>query len=362
MKCPCGGLLCSDSSEIFLCLTAHSSWLILEISFLNCLLMWLLHWVYSTSSDWCPSPSVCTCGSETSVSIPLRPGKGKGQRENPRHYPQNIHGEPSGLRSPAMEFHSSYLSKCLFFPSDTSVALVAFTCCPCASIISFLSDWEGDMTDRHQAQGQLLPPSLWCPCLPEAEAPSQCTGVVMSWDLRPRCSPTASSRGGIGTSMACSVWMFPSTPVGQGQLWQELRECCFTRVVRGKRLEKDLLKKRQCKWGGLETPSKGSVSFCLASGHVVLTAFISKIWWTSSLLHSTIAQSGENTFCCWVLTESCSIDLVTLSCSCETAKGQNAFQQKHISPVQKATQAPYLAAMHVRSRYSIKKLPNQLPL
>lgn len=134
----------------------------------------------------------------------------------------------------------------------------------------------------------------------------------------------------------------------------------------GQGVGKGFAQEEAMKVGLLETPSKGRVSFCLSSGHVVLTAFFSKIWWTSSLLHSTIAQSGENTFCCWAHTKSCSIDLVTLSCSCETAKGQNAFQQKHISPVQRATQAPHLcadqAAMHVGSRFSIKKLPNQLPL
>lgn len=81
----------------------------------------------------------------------------------------------------------------------------------------------------------------------------------------------------------------------------------------------------------------GKILFFLASRHVVLTAFISKTWLTSTLLHSTIAWSGENTFCSWVRTESYSIDLVTLSCSCETKGTKCLPAETHLTCAESST-------------------------
>lgn len=212
---------------------------------LNCLIPWPFSWLSSLSLEWWPpSPEVSTCwseGSESSGYSPQARNWNRRDKENPRPYPQNIHGVHSGFKSQAMEFHSSYLSKCLFF-QVLSVLFLRLCLLSLCQHYLFLSDWEGNMTDHLQTQGQMLPLTIFGARVSwETGASSQYTGVVMEsgdiWERR--CSPTASSTWGINVSMTCSVWKFPSSPVGQGQLMSSLpRKASFTCFFRAKMVKK----------------------------------------------------------------------------------------------------------------------------
>lgn len=141
--------------------------------------------------------------------------------KNKKTFIPRIYRVHSGSKLQTMEFHSSYLSYSLFFQVSLCCSC-GFVCCPCASIISSpqIEKVTWLITSNHR--GLLLPTTIFGACVSgETGASSQYTGVVMgSGDIwGRRCSPTASSIWGIHVSMTCSVWMFPSSPVGQGQPW-----------------------------------------------------------------------------------------------------------------------------------------------
>lgn len=242
MKYPRGELFCSGSSEIFLCLTAPCSWLILKISFWIAYLLGCLTGCPPSARSDDPLPLSFTPVDQKHQSpqgIPRRPGTEKGGRKKTQDLiPKILMGCIQA--SSDKRWNSTLLTffNVSFFQVVSVLSVRLYLLSLCQHYL-FLSDWEGNMTDRLQTQGQLLPLAIFGARVSwETGASSQYTGVVMdSGDIwGRRCSPTASSVWGINISMTCSVWMFPSSPVGQGQLmssllWQVLREagfiCCF---------------------------------------------------------------------------------------------------------------------------------------
>lgn len=78
-----------------------------------------------------------------------------------------------------MEFHSSYLSHSLFFWVRSVPFMWLHLLSLCQHYL-FPSDWEGNMTDRLQTQGKLLPIAIFGARVSwETGASSQYTGVVM---------------------------------------------------------------------------------------------------------------------------------------------------------------------------------------
>lgn len=203
-------------------------WLVLRISF------WIPSWLGCLTgclpSAWSDDPLplfLHTWIRSTRDHRAFCSGQGlkkEGEREPPTLTPQNSQGTLRiQVASDGIPLFLPFLVS-LFF----KVVLVLFVSLYLLSLCQhylFLSDWEGNMTDHHQPQGQLLPLTIFGAYVSwETGASSQYTGVVMeSGDIwGRRCSPTASSMWGINSSMTCSVWMFPSSPVGQGPLLSSL--------------------------------------------------------------------------------------------------------------------------------------------
>lgn len=120
-----------------------------------------------------------------------------------------------------------------------------FICCPCASIISSpqIKKVTWLIASKHRESCSLslslVPVSL--------ERQGHHRRIrVSSWSRDiwgRRCSPTASSVWKISISVTCSIWRFPSSPVGQGQLvspllWQMLGRTFFACFFRAKVLKK----------------------------------------------------------------------------------------------------------------------------
>lgn len=107
--------------------------------------------------------------------------KREGEKKNQKTQGLNskIYGAHSGFKSQVMEFHSSYLSHSLFFWVRSVLFMWLHLLSLCQHYL-FPSDWEGNMTDRLQTQGKLLPIAIFGARVSwETGASSQYTGVVM---------------------------------------------------------------------------------------------------------------------------------------------------------------------------------------
>lgn len=197
-------------------------------------------------SAWSVDPTSRLTGvvqkKQSPQGVPLRPGTKKRGRKKKTKKPKVLTPKYMGhVQASSHKWWNSTLPTFLTvsFSEWDQYRSCGFICCPCASIISSpqIEKVTWLIASKHRESCSLslslVPVSL--------ERQGHHRSIrVSSWSRDiwgRRCSPTASSVWRISISMTCSIWKFPSSPVGQGQLvcpllWQMLGRtfACFFRA------------------------------------------------------------------------------------------------------------------------------------